>query len=201
MTSTPRFFARGLAVCALLSTPVYPQQQQSPLTPPLPVNAILVLTPEFCASEIKQTAQRFKEHFTVGQAACADLEPALKSAFPTLTVANTPPAPGAGNTQLILLPRFVDAAITLDVAPITIRRMDVLLEWSAKDNAGHTLWLETIHGLATHDPFAKRPADEEPLSARTLFRTLLATSVKDAAIQSAAKMAVAPELHKVAQPH
>jgi hypothetical protein len=159
-----------------------------------------VLTPEFCATEITHNGHSFYGgHFKAGKAACTELEPALKVAFSSLTVTST--LPTSGDAQLVLVPRFADGAVVLESYPFSFRRVDVLLEWRVKDSSGKTLWLETVRGIATHDAWAKHDGPEPNLSGRDIFRTMIETSVKDAATQSASKICAAPELLKIAHSH
>src|SRR5208337_113286 len=93
----------------------------------LPLKAALVLTPEFCATKIKPKgswATKEMGTFDVGQAACAELEPALKAAFSNLNRVSAPPSPEEG--QVVLLPRFVDVDATKTALAFSNREMVVL---------------------------------------------------------------------------
>lgn len=159
----------------------------------LPIKAALVLTPEFCATKIKPKGSALTKEwgsFDVGKAACEQLEPALKEAFSNLTRVDALPAPQAA--QLLLLPRIVDVNATTAMGAFSNREMVIVLEWTAKDPAGNTVWLETVQGSAKHHmgnlfTFKKNQV------------LIVTDSVKDAAVQSAAKMSASPELRKLAQ--
>lgn len=164
----------------------------------IPVKALLLLTPEFCESQVRHGNHRMSEHYKLGKAACGAFEPALKNTFLNLTVVSA--VPPSGDFQIVLTPRFVDAGTIMDSSPQIIRQMDVLLEWTVKDaKSGHMLWLETIYGCAKHEYGDKLSVDEN-VSGKSVLTSLLENSIKDAAIQSANKMSGAAELRKIAQP-
>lgn len=159
----------------------------------LPIKAALVLTPEFCATKIKPKGSALTKEwgtFEIGKAACEQLEPALKEAFSSLTRVAATPAPQ--EAQLLLLPRIVDVNATTAMGAFSNREMVVVLEWTAKDPAGNTVWLETVQGSAKHHmgnlfTFKKNQV------------LIVTDSVKDAAVQSASKMSSSPELRKLTQ--
>src|SRR5436309_1483498 len=73
----------------------------------LSLKAALLLTPEFCATIVKEKfGNGLGETLEVGKAACAELEPALKVAFSGL--ARVIAAPFPEDAQVVLLPRVVD---------------------------------------------------------------------------------------------
>lgn len=170
-----------------------PATDAKPADAKLPLKAALVLTPEFCATKIKPKGSALTKEwgsFDVGKAACEQLEPALKDAFSSLTRVAAPPA--AQEAQLVLLPRIVDVNATTAIGAFSNREMVIVLEWTAKDPAGNTVWLETVQGSAKHHmgnlfTFKKNQV------------LIVTDSVKDAAVQSASKMSSSPELRKLAQ--
>ena len=181
-----------LAACTLSTIALFAQQPG-----PLPVKAVLLLTPEFCESQIRHGNHRLSEHFNVGKVACSALEPALKNTFLNLTVASDLSA--SHDFQIVLVPRFVDAGMIMDSNPQIIRQMDVLLEWTVSDSSSaHTLWLETIYGSAKHE-YGDKLSAEQDLSGKSVLTSLLENSIRDAAVQSAIKMSAAPELRKITQ--
>jgi hypothetical protein len=176
-----------------LATDTKPADTKPVTDAKLPIKAALVLTPEFCATKIKPKGPALTKEwgtFEVGKAACEQLEPALKETFSNLTrVAATPAAQEA---QLVLLPRIVDVNATTAMGAFSNREMVVVLEWTAKDPAGNTVWLETVQGSAKHHmgnlfTFKKNQV------------LIVTDSVKDAAVQSASKMSSSPELRKLTQ--
>jgi hypothetical protein len=170
-----------------------PATDAKPAGAKLSLKAALVLTPEFCDTKIKPKGSALTKEwgsFDVGKAACEQLEPALKDAFSSLTRVPAPPA--AQEAQLVLLPRIVDVNATTAIGAFSNREMVVVLEWTAKDPAGNTVWLETVQGSAKHHmgnlfTFKKNQV------------LIVTDSVKDAAVQSAGKMSSSPELRKLAQ--
>ena len=156
----------------------------------LPLNAVLVLTPEFCATQYKQGSiwTTGRETFAVGKMACADLEPALKPAFGTLTVVPAPPT--SGDAQLVLIPKFTDTHATTSSFAFSNREMDVFLEWTVKDSAGRTIWLQTVQGSSKHHMGNMFTHGHD-------VKLIVRDSVKDVADQSAAKMEAAAELRKL----
>ena len=153
----------------------------------LALNAALVLTPEFCATKTKMK----NEHQTLetGKVACAELEEPLKGVFSSVTRVAAASSPG--EAQVVLLPRLVDvdAAMTMGYGN---REMVVLLEWTVKDMAGRTVWIETVQGSAQHHLGNMATYGKN-------LKLILNDSVKDAAKQSAIKMSASPELRKLSQ--
>lgn len=170
-----------------------PATEAKPADGKLPIKAALVLTPEFCATKIKPKGPALTKEwgsFDVGKAACEQLEPVLKDTFSRLTRVAAPPA--GQEAQLVLLPRIVDVNATTAMGAFSNREMVIVLEWTAKDPAGNTVWLETVQGSAKHHmgnlfTFKKNQV------------LIVTDSVKDAAVQSASKMSSSPELRKLAQ--
>lgn len=170
-----------------------PTTEAKPAEGKLPMKAALVLTPEFCATKIKPKGSALTKEwgsFDVGKAACEQLEPALKDTFSSLIRVAAPPT--AQEAQLVLLPRIVDVNATTAMGAFSNREMVIVLEWTAKDPAGNTVWLETVQGSAKHHmgnlfTFKKNQV------------LIVTDSVKDAAVQSASKMSSSPELRKLAQ--
>lgn len=156
----------------------------------LPLNAVLVLTPEFCATKFKQGSfwTTGRESFAVGKVACAELEPALKPAFRSVSVASTPPT--SGDAQLVLIPKFANAHATTSAFAFSNREMDVFLEWTVKDAAGKTVWLQTVQGTSKHHMGNAFTHGHD-------VNLIAKDSVKDVAHQSADKMEASVELRKL----
>ena len=150
----------------------------------------LVLTPEFCATITKGAPFTTKEEFKIGKAACTELEPALKAVFPNLVRVEA--ASSSGDAKVTLLPKFVDVVATMGVTAFSNREMTVILEWTVKDMSGNTVWLGTVQGSAKHHT-------GNMFNYKKNCMQITEDSVKDAAAQSASKMAFAPELRKLAQ--
>jgi hypothetical protein len=182
--------ARWCALFLVATIAIAPGQPISPTAETLPLKVALVLTPEFCATITKGALFTTKEEFKIGKAACAELEPALKSVFPNL--ARVEAATLSGDAQVMLLPRFVNVGATMGLTAFSNREMTVLLEWTVKDMSGNTVWLGTVQGSAKHHV-------GNMFSYKKNCMLIAEDSIKDAAAQSASKMASAPELRKLAQ--
>lgn len=166
------------------------QDTAQPAGQKLSFNAALVLSPEFCATKTKKgTWGVNQETFPIGKAACTELEPALKNAFSNLT--SVQEAPSSGSPQVVLVPRFVDIGATQKLGAFSNRELVVLVEWTVKDPAGKTLWVETVQGSAKHHM-------GNAFTHNKNLKLIVNDSVKDMAEQSASKMAASPELRKVA---
>ena len=167
-------------------------QAQSPVAvgTVLPLRAVLVLTPDFCATEFRQGSvfTTGRETFKVGQMACQELGPALKPAFASLIVVAE--APASSDAQIVLIPRFANAHATTSTFAFSNREMDVFLEWTAKDASGKTVWLQTIQGTSKHHMGNLFTHGHD-------VKLIAADSVKDAAAQSVTTIEAAAELRKL----
>ena len=188
--------SRVASLCAffLLVIPVGTYGQSTATDSRLNLQAELVLTPEFCATKYGENHSAFKveDAWEVGSAACTELEPALKGTFSSLKVATTPLP--ASDAELVLTPKFVNISATKTVWANSKRELLVVLEWTAKDKSGKTVWVETIQGTATEK-------EGNGFSHTKHAKALSAKSVNDAAAKSAVAMSTSPELRKLsAQP-
>jgi hypothetical protein len=173
----------------------------------LAIKAEVVLTPQFCATKSKKGSfiSNTKETFAIGQAACPQIERALKNAFASVTRVEMEPPPGAASAQVILVPKFVDISATRTVNPLSDRVLVVLLEWTAKDPAGKPVWIETVQGSAKNMQSGGIGAG--PLGTNTVGRIwesrnrkrIIVDAVRDLAEASARRMSEAPELRKLVQ--
>ena len=187
-----RYSLAASCVCMLFLSAAFGianAQTAPPSDSKLSLKAALVLTPEFCATKIaKGSWATIKETFEVGKIACAELEPALREAFSSVTPATAIPSPG--DAQVVLLPRFVDVAATTTVSAFSNREMDVFLEWTVKDTSGQTVWIETVQGSAKHHMGNLFTHSKN-------LKLIVKDSVKNAAEQSANKMSASPQLRKL----
>ncbi len=189
--STARRYLLWLALCCslLLTLSVMAQKQTPPALQKLSLTAALVLTPEFCATVFKGA---IAETYLVGKAACIDLEPELKGIFPSLTRVDE--SSEAGDAQVVLEPKFSDAHATSAGSAWTTREMVVLVEWTARDQSGRAVWIETVQGSAQHKT-------GNVFQQGSNVKHLVEDSVQNMAEQSAAKMSSSPQLLKLsAQP-
>jgi hypothetical protein len=153
----------------------------------LPLRAVLVLTPEFCGTT--EAIVMPKATLEVGQAACAELEPALKSIFPNLT--RVAEAGSSGDAEIVLLPRFANIGETTPAKPgAQDRELYIWLEWTLKDRSGKTVWIETVQSSGRHRIAVKVKKDT---------RAIVAESVKHVAEESVNKISSAPELRQFTQ--
>lgn len=181
----PLFWPIGPAVCVTVSG-----QDSTSGNQKLPLNAALVLTPEFCASKVEKGHGNLRDTFQVGKAACTELEPTLRNIFFSLSRVQSESA--SGNAEIVLLPRITDASATL----AKTREMVLLLEWTVKDRSGKTVWLDTVQGSAKH-----KTEGVFRYSNKNLNKTLnhmVEDAMEDAAEQSASKMSASPELRRFA---
>ncbi len=190
-----------LSVLCTLMLPAAVQTLHEQAVPPdstLGLQAVLVLTPEFCATTIKQGDKVFTgvEKFDVGISACAELEPALQGAFRQLKRVAAPPVADTG--EVVLVPRLVSASDTrskgITIFNRPMKDLLVVLEWTIRDPAGKTVWLQTVQGTLA----IKGRPNRRTLSTKDM-KILVDAAVEDAAKQSVAKMSSAPELRKLAE--
>lgn len=156
----------------------------------LPLKAVLVLTPEFCATVFKQGSiwTTGRDTFEVGKIACIEMESSLQYAYDDLTVASTPPT--SGNAQVVLIPKFANAYATKSAFAFSNRELDVFLEWTIRDASGKTIWLQTVRGSSKHHI-------GNAFTHGRNVKLIEKDAVKDVAVQSAAKMEAAAELRKL----
>jgi hypothetical protein len=194
LTNIRKLLFTALAGCLVLPLSGPALRAQAATTPAvvakLPLNAVLILTPEFCATEFKQGSvwTTGRDTLAVGKTACTELEPALKTAFANLTV--VPTLPASGDAQLVLIPKFANAHATTAAFAFSNREMDVFLELTVKDAAGKTVWLQTVQGTSKHHMGNAFTHAHD-------VKLIVTDSVKDAANQSVIKMDAAPELRKL----
>ena len=176
-----------LSLCAplLVSGFLAPAQEQTqPAPQKLSLTAALVLTPEFCDTVNKKG----HEKFNVGKAACAELEPALKGIFASLT--RVEDSSKAGDAEVVLEPKFADVGTTQKNFAFSNRELVVLVEWTVRDQSGKAIWIDTAQGSA------KRHMGNA-FTYGSNKKHILEDSVRDMAEQSAAKMSSSPELLKL----
>lgn len=176
-----------LAVCYPLLASCFfanAQDQTQPAPQKLSLTAALVLTPEFCSTENKKG----HEKFLVGKAACAELEPALKGIFTTLTRVDD--SSKAGDAEVVLEPKFADVGATQRNFAFSSREMVVMVEWTVRDQSGKAIWMDTAEGTA------KRHMGNA-FTIRSNEKHITEDSARDMAKESAAKMSSSLELQKM----
>jgi hypothetical protein len=145
----------ALLVCgfaAFSTTTTLAVAQTDSTQPPsakLQLKADVLLTPEFCTTKFKKGSWKtIKEEFALGPTACDDIESGLAGVFSRLTRVQKNPIPL--DAQVLLTPRFVDVAATTGVTAFSSRDLVIVMEWTAKDASGNTVWIDTVQGSATH---------------------------------------------------
>jgi hypothetical protein len=182
------------AALVLLSSALSHAQESSPAVPPkIALSAALVLTPDFCAT-VKRIGKALmnQEKFAVGKEACKQLEPALAGVFTNLTRVEDPAQ--AGDAQVILEPKFADIGATQKAFAFSDRELVLEVEWTARDQSGKVLWLETLQGSA------KRHIGNT-FTHGSNMKHIVENAVQNLAEQSVSKMAASPQLQRFsAQP-
>jgi hypothetical protein len=139
-----------LVICGLLLTAFSLVAQEpapaSSATPALeksPLTVALILTPEFCSTVNNKGHLRF----LIGKTACNQLEPALKGVFTSLQRVGD--SSQASNARVVLEPKFTDVSVTDRAFTFSKTDLVVVVEWTARDQSGKTLWVETAQGAAS----------------------------------------------------
>jgi hypothetical protein len=167
-------------------------QAVQPASQPVSLNAALVLAPEFCATKTKKGTWGInQETFPVGKTACEELEPIIKTAFTSLRRVDDPAK--AADAQLVLTPKFVDVGATQKMFAFSDRELTVLIEWTARDKSGKTVWIETIQGTA------KRHMGNA-FTHGSNVKHIVEDAVKDVGEQAVAKIEASPEIAKAGGP-
>jgi hypothetical protein len=175
---------RGTAV-AQSTMHIDPKKDQK-----LSLQAAVVLTPEFCATKTKKgTWGVNQETFAIGKVVCEDLEPALKGVFSEVTRVEDPGA--AANAQIVLTPKFLDIVATQAKIAFSNRELVLTVEWTAKDKAGKTVWVETVQGSARHHM-------GNSFTYKKNLNLVITDASKNLAEQSASKIASSQQLHDLA---
>ncbi|MGD0631546.1 MAG: hypothetical protein ABR987_19620 [Terracidiphilus sp.] len=188
LTSRSPILASALSLAVILTSFSLTARSQtaSPPEQKLDLNVAVVLDPDLCATKIKKN----HETFEVGRAACDLFKSALEQGFSSVTsVATTGDAAGA---QVILVPRFVDLSATKTMGAFSTRELTVLLEWTAKDKSGRTVWIETVQGAGKNHM-------GNGFTYKTDLKEIIHYAVEDLAHKSVAEMDASPELRKLAQ--
>jgi hypothetical protein len=198
MMSQTRCFRGSRRLRALLLVPAATviangQTARAPASKLL-LKADVVLTAEFCATKSQKGSfiSGTRETFAIGQAACPEIEQALKNTFSSVTRVAREPSPGATSVQVVVVPKFVDTSATRAATAFNDRELVVLLEWTAKDSMGKPVWIETVQGSA-------KRASGGLLFSHLQRQRIVKDAVKELAETSARKMAEATELRKLVQ--
>jgi hypothetical protein len=160
---------------------------QPPSPQKLAIKAKLVLSPEFCATKKRQP---LADVFYAGESICKQLYPALSVVFSDLKRLEELPAAGSSDGEVTLVPRFVDISATSKGIHFHVEReLVILVEWTIRDSAGNTIWLQTVEGISTHKFaawYTEKPVEE-----------WVDAAVANLAKESAARISASPELRKL----
>jgi hypothetical protein len=175
---------------ALLVKHATAQVAAQPTPPPgtgkkLPLKAVLVLSPEFCATKIKQLCCGAQE---IGKSLCTELPPALSGDFASLAVATATSQVG-DQTDVVLLPRI--ATVIGGGGGFTPAAVTIQLEWRVQDKAGRIVWVQTVPGAAS--------TGHRVYNGKKLMRPLTQQAIQAMAALTASLMAGAPELRGFTQ--
>jgi hypothetical protein len=146
----------ALGLVALARVPLMARQ---PSAAKIPGTAIIVLTREFCLSEVRLGNSLVgKQTYRPGQLLCASAESIARGSFENVIRMETDPKPEEAGNNLILIPRFADMDATFPVA--SRRTVAILLDWEVKDPKGRVLWAQTVEGDAQQGGISHRKVIE-----------------------------------------
>jgi hypothetical protein len=159
----------------------------------LALKANLVLNYEFCSTKVmKGSFLAGEESFPIGEKACPKLETALSGVFAGgLTKLKGASEADKTDADLTLSPKFVDLGATRPMASWTERELVILIEWTAVDRNGKTIWVQTVQGTASGKLGTL-------FQVRKQRRLLLEQAIQDLADKSASQISSSPELRKLA---
>ena len=133
--SSSHFPLAAVLLLPVLAVTSMTAQGTSPPQTKLSCKAALVQTPDFCTSRVTHGVPKDpKIGIEAGKVACVDFAPALKEVFTTLSTISSPK--DAGDAQVILTPRFVDAGVTTGLTAFSNSELTLFLEWTAQDADG-----------------------------------------------------------------
>ncbi len=174
-------FTYSLLACAVAHIPAFAQASPATSTK-LSVGAVVVLTPDFCATKLGMAE--------VGKAVCPELEAALKTVFDKLT--SVPEVPKTAEARLVLIPTFANTGATQGRWAFSDRDLDIYLQWTAKDQSGKTLWIQTVEGSATHHM-------GNVFTYRKNIKLIVSDAAKDVAAKSAIKISTAEQIRALSR--
>lgn len=187
-------FSVVVAACLWVT---FPNQETAPA--PQPANgkyaleAILVLPPEQCGVKVKKGNLIIKtEKFDMKQLLCPAAEAAVQQVFEKYTRVETAPEKGTTPGKIIITPRLVDLEATMTATAFGKRKMVLLMEWTATDEAGKPFWVQTVQG-STEEKMGNL------FTGRKHQRKMIESVRKDLTEKSVQAMKQSPEFQKLAQ--
>jgi hypothetical protein len=158
-----------------------------------PLEAILVLTPAQCSEESKKgNWVTGKEKFRMGELLCPAAESAVQQVFEKHTRVESLLEKGSTPGKVILTPRFIDLEATKTATAFGKRKMVLLVEWTATDESGKVIWVQTVEGNA-------QEKTGNLFTAGGHRRKMLESVKKDLTDKSIQAMRQAPEFQKLAK--
>lgn len=179
-------------VVVALATMLLPASVWSqPAPQKLNLSADLVLKSDFCAAEMKRGNWFIrKERFPVGEKLCPRLQSEFPSVFRSLDKVEEVPSPNTATTDVILIPKIDDISAT---DPMSRKQeVVVVLEWTALNREGRTLWTGTVQASAKESQGSAATHGKH-------LRRLNNAVVSDAVNKSIQAITTAPELVKLAK--
>jgi hypothetical protein len=154
----------------------------------LALRAALILTPEFCATTSPTGAGKFNS----GQAACADLEPALGNVFSVVTsvATDSPWESSLGkDVGIVLRPRIAEVRFQPS-------EMLVVLEWSAFTSSGKMIWVQKAKGSALHRGSYGLSISGARKTERQMFEDAMKGALDQSAKMISAAISASPEKYE-----
>jgi hypothetical protein len=179
----------GTLIVGLTASAQTPNAQPEMTSSKMLLRAELVLSPQFCSAKTGHYLDG--SALSIGKTVCPQLEAKLQDVFSDLKRIDKPPAAGTTSAQVVLIPKFVDISATQPLFASSQRELVIFLEWTVRDAAGKTVWLQTVEGSSQH-----KLGWVITSKSRTALVKGAATELANA---SASKMSAAPELRKLAQ--
>ena len=133
-----------------------------------------------------------KEKYRMGELLCPAAESAVQQVFEKYTRVESVPEKGSASGKVIITPRFVDLENTRTVTAFGKRKMVLLVEWTATDEAGKVFWVQTVEGNA-------KEKTGNLFTAGGHRRKMLESIKKDLTDKSVQAMRLSPEFQKLAQ--
>lgn len=144
-----RMNGRLLAIPLVFALIPWPASSQS-ASPKLNLSAELVLTSDFCSAEMKKGngLTSAKDKFLVGKTICSRIVDPMSPIFASFTKLDVVPAPNSSTADVVLVPKVGHIGATQKSFAFSNRELVVILEWTALDRQGKTLWIGTVRAEA-----------------------------------------------------
>jgi hypothetical protein len=158
-----------------------------------PLETVLVLTPEQCKMKSeKGNWMSGKEKYEVGKLLCPAAESVVQQVFEKFTRVETVPSKENTTNKVLLTVQFIDLEATKTMTAFGKRKMVLLVEWTATDETGKVIWVQTIEGNAEGKM-------GNAFTAGKNRKKLLENAKNDLIAKSVEAMKQSPEFRKLAQ--